>query len=198
MEPTAEEWQKWETAALLQVGAAVRAARARTGLSQRALAEAAGVDRGQIANIESVNKDGTPRLSDLPRLAILIRLAVALHVPPVMLLYPGFPDGDVQVTPGLVCTADEAVQWFAGESTRFGHSTAGKLNFFTGTDTELMRVVRERRKLQTLEISATRLLASLGEELSEQQRKQVNDIESTLRQLNSKIEQLGGTVADDD
>ncbi len=197
MQPTAEEWQNWETTALLQVGAAVRAARARAGLSQRALAEAAGVDRGQIANIESVNKDGTPRLSDLPRLAILIRLAVALQIPPVMLLYPEFPDGEVQVVPGLTCTADEAVQWFAGESALFGHSLGGMLNFSTSVDAELMKVVRERRKLRNLENSATRLLAELGEELSDRQRKQLDDIDSLLSQLNSRIKDLGGTVSED-
>ncbi|NKZ73540.1 helix-turn-helix domain-containing protein [Rhodococcus hoagii] len=66
MPPTQTEWDDWEKAAVRQLGGALRSARELAGLSQRQLAENAGIDRGQIANLEG-GKDGVPRVSELPR-----------------------------------------------------------------------------------------------------------------------------------
>ncbi|MCB8910205.1 helix-turn-helix domain-containing protein [Rhodococcus rhodochrous] len=115
MPPTQEQWNEWEQAAIQQLGKAVRAERERAGLSQRALADAAGIDRGQIANIEG-GKDGKPRISELPRIGVLVRLAYALKAPPIMLLYPGMPDEMVHVAPNSMRPAKWAAMSWVGQS----------------------------------------------------------------------------------
>lgn len=193
MQPTIDDWQNWEKTAVLQFGRAVRDARDRTGLSQRALAEAAGVDRGQIANIESVNKsDGSPRLSELPKLGVVIRLARALKVPPVLLLYPDYPDGEVEVMPGLHCRAEDAARWFSGEDGLSGWLTSGKLQLPPVEDhgVELMETVRERRKLGTLENGALRMVDSLGGELSVDQQRQLDDLNARIDRLDDRIQAI--------
>jgi len=42
-------------------------------------------------------------------------LAWALKVPPVQLLYPDMPDGEVEIVPEVEKPSIEAVQWFSGE-----------------------------------------------------------------------------------
>jgi hypothetical protein len=46
--------------------------------------------------------------------AELIVLAAALGVPPVALLYPGVLTEEVELLPGVSCTAFDAAQWFSG------------------------------------------------------------------------------------
>ncbi len=82
-------------------------------MSQRDLADAAGVSQGVIANIET----GAPRVKQTPSVATLVRLALVLGVPPVQLLYPDLPDGTVEAWPGAEVTSIAALQWFSGERT---------------------------------------------------------------------------------
>ncbi|MBB3038990.1 helix-turn-helix domain-containing protein [Hoyosella altamirensis] len=84
MQPPEQVWADWERNALEQLAEGLRRARKRAGLSQRALADHACIDRGIIANIES----GTGRITELPKLAVLVRLAWALETSPAELLYP--------------------------------------------------------------------------------------------------------------
>ena len=42
-------------------------------------------------------------------------LAVALDIPPALLLFPGFPDGRVELLPGYDAWPPAAVQWLCGE-----------------------------------------------------------------------------------
>lgn len=46
----------------------------------------------------------------------LLVIAAALEVPPVALLYPNMPDGEVEVLPGVVRTALEAIENFCGRA----------------------------------------------------------------------------------
>ncbi|MFH5209032.1 helix-turn-helix domain-containing protein [Antrihabitans sp. NCIMB 15449] len=110
MQPNEMDWASWDRAMLKQIGSAVKSAREKSGLSQRALADAAGIDRGQIVNLESEG-----RTSELPRVGLLVRIAVALDVPPTSLLYPGVPDAPVELLPSVTAHAFEAVRWWAGE-----------------------------------------------------------------------------------
>ncbi|MDE1668828.1 helix-turn-helix transcriptional regulator [Nocardia gipuzkoensis] len=116
MQPNREQWNDWERSALRTLAIGVREARERAGMSQRALADAARVDRGQIANLESnANAETSSRTTELPRIGLVVRLALALRLPPLELLYPGLPDGSVEVLPDVTCTSMEAAQWFSGE-----------------------------------------------------------------------------------
>lgn len=45
----------------------------------------------------------------------LLVIAAALEVPPVALLYPNMPDGEVEVLPGVVRPAPEAIETFSAD-----------------------------------------------------------------------------------
>lgn len=105
------DWDEWERRFIDQVAEGIREARAEAGLSQRALAERASLSQGAINNLES----GTARVKQAPSVAVLIRIAVALGVPPVQLLYPDLPAGRAEVWPSVECSSIDALQWFSGE-----------------------------------------------------------------------------------
>ncbi|UGQ58977.1 helix-turn-helix domain-containing protein [Rhodococcus pyridinivorans] len=140
-----EEWSNWEARALSALAQGVREARKFRGMSQADLADSAGLSKGAIMNIESVK----PRVRGLPSIATVIRLAAALEVPPVALLYPGVPDGETELLPGIAAPAIKAVQWFCGEE------------ILPGGD----RVTRERRYAGLELISLARQLDALRQEL---------------------------------
>jgi hypothetical protein len=48
--------------------------------------------------------------------AELLVLSAALEVPPALLLFPGYPDGEVEFLPGRIALSKEAVEWFSGEA----------------------------------------------------------------------------------
>ncbi len=50
--------------------------------------------------------------------ADLLAIAAALEVPPVALLFPGLPDGEVAVLPRSSGRALDALRWFSGEVSR--------------------------------------------------------------------------------
>jgi len=66
------------------------------------------ISRAALANYESGRKKGL----DLTEMMII---ALALGVPPAVLLFPELPDGAVEVAPGVVTTSWDAVTWFSGE-----------------------------------------------------------------------------------
>jgi transcriptional regulator with XRE-family HTH domain len=94
------------------IAAAIR--RARDGrMSAQELADETArlgypVSRSQIANYESGRKQGLD-------VAELLVLAAALNVPPGLLLFPGYPLGDVEFLPGRTAEAVNAVDWFSGD-----------------------------------------------------------------------------------
>ncbi|MBM4726063.1 helix-turn-helix domain-containing protein [Rhodococcus hoagii] len=108
-----DEWKQWELEALQSLRRGLRDAREAAGLSQADLAKAAGISKGSVMNLESEK----PRVSALPGLGVLIRLATALNVPPVSLIYPNPPAGEVEPWPGHKTRAILAAQWFSGELT---------------------------------------------------------------------------------
>ncbi len=105
-------WENWEKVAVAQIGAAVREFRDALGMSQAELATSAGISKGQIMNLESTSG----RVTKLPGVGTVVRLAYAMGIPPVALLYPGLPSGKVEMLPGITTTSIKAVQWFSGEN----------------------------------------------------------------------------------
>lgn len=61
-----------------------------------------------IAKIENNERSGRVDVAEL------LVLAAALEIPPVLLLFPGFPDGTEQVLPEVWGASDSAVRWFSG------------------------------------------------------------------------------------
>ncbi|MGE2767836.1 helix-turn-helix domain-containing protein [Rhodococcus sp. 1.20] len=184
MQPSQDDWSEWERVAILQVGRAVKDARSAAGFSQRALAEKSSLDRGQIANLEGVRDDGSPRLAELPRLGVIVRLAYALGIPPVSLIYPGLPAGKVEMLPGVTTSSIEAVQWFSGENVQIPQVD------FDPTDTLYARRYSHLRQVIS-KIQTDKALSTLGVEnveLSDERMKAVlTSVNSELAELEERM-----------
>lgn len=108
MENTGDVWHR---ATAERLGTAIAKARKAAGLSAQGLAErcaelGAPIHRVTISKIEN----GRGRF-DLGEWLILAR---ALDVPPMALLFPALPDGQVEMLPGVVQTSWEAYRWATG------------------------------------------------------------------------------------
>jgi transcriptional regulator with XRE-family HTH domain len=68
------------------------------------------ISRVAISKIENNQRAGKVDVAEV------LVLAVALEIPPALLLFPGYPDDDVNLTPRISGTGSEAVQWISGES----------------------------------------------------------------------------------
>lgn len=112
---TEDVWGAWELAWLRSLSRGLREAREAAGLSQGELAEQAGVSKGLVVNLESAAKLKEPRVRSMPNVATLTRIALALGVPPVQLLYSDLPVGEVEVWPNTKVPSYVALQWFSGE-----------------------------------------------------------------------------------
>ena len=120
-----------------QVGEAIRLARERAGLSAVRLAEATGIHRVALGNIEKGECEVT--------LVELVVLARALGATPVQLVYPGVPDRLVEVLPGVEAKAIDAVMWFSGERRRKPWSVEHP----DGTEERALDLARKREQLNS-------------------------------------------------
>lgn len=113
MENTGDVWHR-ETSE--RVGKAVAKFRKDAGMTAQQLAErckelGVPIHRTTITKIEG----GRSRF-DLGELLIL---AAALDVPPLVLLYPGLPDGEVEIIPDRKGTSWTAYRWATGMAPSF-------------------------------------------------------------------------------
>jgi hypothetical protein len=46
----------------------------------------------------------------------LLVLSAALNMPPALLLFPGYPDGEVEILPGRKVSSRQAAEWFGGHA----------------------------------------------------------------------------------
>ncbi|MCD2134732.1 helix-turn-helix domain-containing protein [Rhodococcus qingshengii] len=104
----------WPEALTKSVVAQISSYRKKRGLSYQQLADKCTelgypTLRTTLANLEAHKRKSLT-------LHELIILAAALDVPPVELLFPGIPDGEVQILPNKKQNAWEALQWFTGET----------------------------------------------------------------------------------
>ena len=77
------------------------------------------ITRGAIAKIESNLRSGKVDVAEA------LVLAVALDIPPVLLLFPQFStDGGGALLPGVVASDDDAVHWMSGQ-VPFPHAPEG-------------------------------------------------------------------------
>lgn len=105
--------KKWELALAERFGKAVQGRRNALGLSAQQVAERTRtlgypVTRVAISKIEGNKRSGKIDVAEL------IVLSLALEIPPVLLLFPDFPEGQVEVAPGKMADSTAALDWFAG------------------------------------------------------------------------------------
>ena len=83
----------------------LRRVRKRRGISQQALAEISGVSRSQISNLER-NENGVHAMAD-PQLSTVYKLALALEIPPAVLLPAGGDVVEGHLTDSAVAAAED-------------------------------------------------------------------------------------------
>jgi transcriptional regulator with XRE-family HTH domain len=123
----------WETALAARVGRAVYTRRKALKLTAQQLAQRT-ADLGYPITRVAVSKiEGGTRAGKFD-IAELVILAKALEMPPVLLLYPGFPEGhratvdsaavtlprDVELFPGTPQSSRDALLWFCGRLPSLG------------------------------------------------------------------------------
>ncbi|YCN53432.1 helix-turn-helix domain-containing protein [Rhodococcus erythropolis] len=131
------EWQAETVRRVAETVNKLRGNRSAQWLSDQTAELGFRVARSTISDLE------TGRRTRLD-IAELLVIAAALNVPPVMLLYPKIPDGEVQVTPGISMKSIDAARWFGGETILDGIGDAGQPQLRTSGGLDLMRLARER------------------------------------------------------
>lgn len=158
------------------------------------------VSRSTISDLE------TGRRARL-EVAELLVLAAALDVPPLLLLYPEVPDGEVEVLPGMFVSSEEAIQWACGEEQHLGgRDREGKAVFRTTSrePVELLQAIRERREIGGINMAKVALAVDLDkvhedyrdQELMARIQKEFDDHDRRVELIENRIRELGGTIID--
>lgn len=155
---TDPEDQSPQPALAVQIGKAIADARKKAGLSAVKLSERTGIHRVAITKIEQGERDVT-----IPE---LVKLARALTVPPIQLIYPGLPDRSVEAWPGVEVRAIVAAQWFSGETTLFDDGNETDLSRYLAGDSKIGRA-RKIRIAETDLQSAARRAAKAADDWTE-------------------------------
>ncbi|MBN7551826.1 helix-turn-helix transcriptional regulator [Mycobacteroides abscessus subsp. abscessus] len=147
-----------------RVGKAVQDYRRRHGLTAQAFAARTAdlgypISRVAISKIESNSRAGKMDLAEL------IVLAAAMNTPPVALLYPAMPDGEVDLLPDRPVRSIVAALWFSGEISRSAIEAATDPDQL---DDELnnmrrLQLSRRRAQLQT-SIASTERVAAMSQQ----------------------------------
>lgn len=129
--------------------------------------------------------------------ADLLVLAAALEVPPVMLLFPGLPDGNVTALPGRQSTAIDAVRWFVGDTVFLSRDYREATD--TGDDTparELLAMSRELAALidrvRIMQVRRVKLRAA-GEDTGDLTFS-IEDLQAQIEKLSKEIGVLDGQI----
>jgi transcriptional regulator with XRE-family HTH domain len=134
------------------------------------------ITRSQIANYESGRKQSLD-------VAELLVLAAALGVPPVALLFPNLPDGDVEVVPGQVMSSADAMRWFTGE------------NDSSEPQSDLGRLITLTRKRFDMERKRDRYRAGVDMLLAMDEEQRATNAILDLADAAEEIEELNRQIA---
>lgn len=185
----------WKAATASRIGRAVHQARkgryTAEQLSGRCADLGHAIHRTTITKIE--NGRGSFEVSDL------LILAAALGIPPVSLLFPDIPSGQVEAIPGWVVPSSEAMNWFDGDGalTRSRRSSSGQTVIeSTEVDYEARELLDAVKRSQRLEQARFVVITSgpaddLGQESN---RRIIKQIDAELAQARQRIRELGGTL----
>jgi transcriptional regulator with XRE-family HTH domain len=174
----------WEMDLSRRVGVAIQARRKALKLTAQQLAERT-KDLGYHVTRVAISKiEGNLRAGKLD-VAELFVLAVALEIPPALLLFPNFPDGSVELVPGGHAHVENGVNWLSGNApTPRTISKRIKVQIGAVSDgTELVAATAERAKL-----GASVLRGRPGDEATDRLRRQLlEQYESEVELINTKI-----------
>ncbi|HNM83667.1 MAG: helix-turn-helix transcriptional regulator [Mycobacterium sp.] len=182
---------QWDAETHVRVASAIKSARGNRSaqwLADTTMALGYPISRAQIANYES----GRKKTLDI---AELIILAAALGVPPVALLYPELPDGEVEVLPGWTATSWDALTWFTG--TVVSSHTNSRVAWGLSEGAQLVDAVRKRRDLMLrLPALQARAEATSADDrvLREAALLEVSTVRDEIHRLSAVIQTVGGVL----
>lgn len=170
-------WQEWSNALTERVAGAVKSRRTVLGLTAAELAERTSVGKPLTRAVISDLETGRKKSLEVTE---LLTLAVALEIPPILLLYPGFPYNKVELVPGEERASRYAATWFAGAEP--GPSADAHANEATVLITVAVGdLENEKRKLMYAEIQASKAKGS--PEFAEEIARLRNEVELAERHL---------------
>jgi transcriptional regulator with XRE-family HTH domain len=171
-----ESAKTWELKLAGQLGLAVQARRKALRMTAQQLAERTAELGYPITRVAISKIEGNMRAGKIG-VAELLALAAALDIPPVLLLSPGFPDGQVETRPGRSVDAREAVLWFAGHL----HAMAGA----------------ELVKTHNLMVQTEQRLARMREIVSDPDAgpEEIKSVRADMAYAETVLERLRGDVA---
>jgi transcriptional regulator with XRE-family HTH domain len=106
--------REWELGLSKRFGEAVARRRKALGLSAVQLWERT-VELGYPITRIAISKiENNARVGKIDVAELLI-LGCALEIPPLLLLHPDYPDGEVEFLPGWTTNSERVVRWIAGE-----------------------------------------------------------------------------------
>jgi transcriptional regulator with XRE-family HTH domain len=176
----------WELDLAARVGKAVQKRRNALKLTAQQLAQRTAelgypVTRVAISKIESNKRAGKLDVAEL------LVLAAALDIPPVLLLFPDFPDGSVENLPGRDTESRKAVLWFSGQAPSEWVGLRGDYVWNPGeelVETDDLATATDT-KLRQLQLELGRMLTARDSppEVTEQVRRDIQHHEKLLATL---------------
>lgn len=144
------------------------------------------VSRSQIANYESGRKQSLD-------VADLLVLAAALNIPPGLLLFPGYPVGEVEFLPGRSADAKAALDWFSGDGQLPLEPGRERIVRIPNAGVELVRLVREYSRATALFVQL-QALAKAKDAVADRSHRspdwgqQMRDLEGHICELQDQID----------
>ena len=190
-----QDRQQWAEDLVRRVGLAMKKARGNKSakwLSDETAALGYRVSPTVIAKLDSGHRGSVLGVAEL------LVLAAALDIPPGLLLFPGYPSGEVEFLPGRTEISESALEWFSGEKRMpaepGGDGQAGIRPPNTGT--ELVQAVREHAELGKALLADLRLKDALKDAADIDRlliEGSIRDAQERLADLEARINELRRT-----
>jgi hypothetical protein len=153
---TPQHDKTWSDRLVKRAAQAMRRARRRNGETAQQLSDETDrlglrVSPTVIAKLDSIGHRGSVLNVDE-----LLVLSAALNMPPALLLFPGYPDGEVEFLPGRKATSRQAIEWFSGQGRLPGGDSP------TNPGVELVAAVRQQAAEGEELLSLTRMAQGQG------------------------------------
>jgi transcriptional regulator with XRE-family HTH domain len=196
--------KSWELELSERVGRAVQMRRKALKMTAQQLAEKTRELGYPVSRVAISKIEGNLRAGKLD-VAELLVLAVALEIPPALLLLPTFPNGAVELLPGLNASTFKARKWICGDAPILvmvhADGISGQIarpNMGVG----LVGAVASRASLDTDIANLRHLELAYGDDAVESTRRMIESFVERLSSLEAQITEaqsaLWGTSVEDE
>jgi hypothetical protein len=169
----------WDAELVRRVGEAAKTAR---GGKSAAWLSAQTEKLGYKISTSVIAKLDSGHRGSVLSVAELLIIAAALDVPPLALLFPKLPDGDVEVVPGKPVSSLDAYLWATGENQG---SAAARLIEESRKRDRLMKELVHLHVMQAVE----------GDDvLRKSKEREISSVRDAIDQADATIRELGGAL----